>query len=113
MKIILCSSKHYDWFKEYIEKENLEKLNFITVFGYGNTYFENIKNNIEETFENNSNYFIHTFSKEVLEVFSKYLIDKEIDFKFVRLYYKNDKLCTVEYNKKEFIENIDEGWELR
>ena len=60
---------------------------------------------------NNKNYFIHTYSKEVLELFSKYVGNS--DLKFVRLYKRDGQLRTVNYNKEEFIENVNEGWDLR
>ena len=37
----------------------------------------------------------------------------DVEFSFVRLYSRNGKLRTVDYDKEEFIENINEGWDIR
>ena len=107
-KIILCSSRYVDWIGEYYGDELSE---YTVEFEFGNNYILDLIEDVKSICDSNKNYFIHTYSKEVLELFAKYIGDSEL--KFSRLYMKNRKIMSVDYSKEEFIENIYEGWDIR
>ena len=110
-KIILCSSKCLNLVEEYINTEDAFQEPFIIELEFGNLYITKLIDEIIDVCESGENIFIHTYSKEVLEIFTKHISD--IEFNFVRLYSKDGQLRTVDYNKEEFIENINEGWDIR
>ena len=107
-KIILCSSRYVDWIGEYYGDELSE---YNVKFEFGNAYILDLIDDVKSICDSNENYFIHTYSNEVLELFAKYLEDSE--FKFARLYMRNGKIMSVDYSKEEFIENIYDGWDIR
>ena len=107
-KIILCSSRYVDWIGEYYRDELSE---YIVEFEFGNDYILDLIEDVKSICDSDKNYFIHTYSKEVLELFSKHVGNS--DLKFVRLYMRNGKIMSVDYNKEEFIDNIYEGWDIR
>ena len=110
-KIILCSSSDLNLVDEYVKECKFSHNNYKIEYEFGNSYITELINDIKFICNSNKKYFVHTYSNEVLELFAKYLGDSEL--RFVRLYQKDEKLLTVDYNKEEFIENISEGWELR
>ena len=107
-KIILCSSRYIDWIGEYYGDELSE---YTVEFEFGNAYILDLIEDVKSICDSNENYFIHTYSKEVLELFAKYIEDSE--FKFARLYIRNGKIMSVDYSKEEFIDNIYDGWDIR
>ena len=110
-KIILCSSKCLNLVEEYISIEDVFQKPFVIELEFGNLYVTKLIDEIIDICKSGENTFIHTYSKEVLEIFAKHISD--VEFSFVRLYSRNGKLRTVDYDKEEFIENINEGWDLR
>ena len=109
--IFLCSSSFLNWVDEYSEEHHFLNDGYVLEYEFGNSYITELIDDVKDICSNNKNYFIHTYSKEVLELFSKYVGNS--DLKFVRLYKRDGQLRTVNYNKEEFIENVNEGWDLR
>ena len=107
-KIILCSSRCIDWIGEYYCGELSE---YIVEFEFGNAYILDLIEDVKSICNSDKNYFIHTYSKEVLELFAKYIRDSEVIFN--RLYVKNGKIMSVYYSKEEFIDNICDNWDIR
>ena len=107
-KIILCSSRCIDWIGEYYGDELSE---YIVEFEFGNAYILDLIEDVKSICNSDKNYFIHTYSKEVLELFAKYIRDSEVIFN--RLYVKNGKIMSVDYSKEEFIDNICDNWDIR
>ena len=103
-KIILCSSRYVDWIGEYYRDELSE---YIVEFEFGNDYILDLIEDVKSICDSDENYFIHTYSKEVLELFLKYVGNS--DLKFVRLYKRDRQLRSVNYNREEFIENVNVG----
>ena len=97
-----------DWIGEYYGEDLSE---YIVEFEFGNDYILDLIEDIKSICDSDKNYFIHTYSKEVLELFANYIEDSEL--KFSRLYMKNGKIMSVDYSKEEFIDNIYEGLDLR
>ena len=106
--IFLCSSSYLNWVDEYSEEHHFLNDGYKLEYEFGNSYITEIIDDVKYICNNNKNYFIHTYSKEVLELFSKYVGNS--DLKFVRLYKRDGQLRTVNYNKEEFIENVNEGY---
>ena len=109
--IFLCSSSDLNWVDEYSEEHHFLNDGYVLEYEFGNSYITELIDDVKYICNNNKNYFIHTYSKEVLELFSKYVGNS--DLKFVRLYKRDGQLRSVNYNKEEFIENVNEGWDLR
>ena len=109
--IFLCSISDLNWVDEYSEEHHFLNDGYELEYEFGNSYITVLIDDVKYICNNNKNYFIHTYSKEVLELFSKYIGNS--DLKFVRLYKRDRQLRSVNYNKEEFIENINEGWDIR
>ena len=111
-KIIIFSSKEISYITEYCKSNGIitDRMDF---YFLNDVYYCQIESNIKNVLEDKNNYILRTASKEVLEKISKLIKNIDISLEFIRLYIKENEIKSVNYNKKEFTECLEEGWEIR